>query len=124
MYKTYIMGGNIELIITIVLLLLFILLFLGMPVGFVLLTVGSLGIFMLEGIGSLKGILSSSAFSIVNGFTLTTLPLFILMAQFISNSKIADDLYNCILKWIGHVPGGVGISTVFTSAGFGTVCGS
>src|SRR5699024_11920074 len=101
----------------------FILLFVGMPIGFVLLSVGSLGIFLVGGLDTLEGILTSSAFRAVNSFTLTTIPLFILMAHFISNSKIADDLYNSILKWIGHLPGWVGVATIFSSAGFGAISG-
>ena len=107
-----------------VVLLLLLFLFLGMPIGFTLIVVGSLGIFLVGGIDVFNGILSSTAYRSVNSFTLTTIPLFILMANFISKSNIAKDLYDCILKWIGHVPGGVGISTVFASAGFGTLSGS
>ncbi|MDR7076133.1 tripartite ATP-independent transporter DctM subunit [Neobacillus niacini] len=104
--------------------LLLLLLFIGMPIGFTLIAVGSLGIFMVGGIDSFTGILSTTAYRSVNSFTLTTIPLFILMANFISKSNIAKDLYDSILKWIGHVPGGVGVSTVFASAGFGTLSGS
>jgi len=107
-----------------IVLLLLLLLFIGMPIGFTLIVVGSLGIFLVSGFDTFTGILSSTAYRSVNSFTLTTIPLFILMANFISKSNIAKDLYNCILKWIGHVPGGVGVSTVFASAGFGTLSGS
>lgn len=107
-----------------IVLLLLLLLFLGMPIGFTLIVVGSFGIYLVGGIDVFNGILSSTAYRSVNSFTLTTIPLFILMANFISKSNIAKDLYDCILKWIGHVPGGVGVSTVFASAGFGTLSGS
>ncbi|AZV42771.1 TRAP transporter subunit DctM [Peribacillus asahii] len=107
-----------------IVLLLLLLLFIGMPIGFTLIVVGSLGIFLVSGFDTFTGILSSTAYRSVNSFTLTTIPLFILMANFISKSNIAKDLYDCILKWIGHVPGGVGVSTVFASAGFGTLSGS
>ncbi|PWA10381.1 C4-dicarboxylate ABC transporter permease [Pueribacillus theae] len=111
------------LVLSLVLLML-LLLFIGMPIGFTLIVVGSLGIYMVGGVTAFNGILSTSAFSSVNGFSLTTIPLFILMAHFISKSNIAKDLYDCLLKWIGHIPGGVGISTVLTSAGFGALSGS
>lgn len=107
-----------------VVLLLLLFLFLGMPIGFTLIVIGSFGIYLVGGIDVFNGILSSTAYRSVNSFTLTTIPLFILMANFISKSNIAKDLYDCVLKWIGHVPGGVGISTVFASAGFGTLSGS
>lgn len=107
-----------------IILLLLLMLFVGMPIGFSLIVVGSLGIFVVGGTDTFTGILSSTAYRSVNSFTLTTIPLFILMANLISKSNIAKELYNCVLKWIGHVPGGVGISTVFASAGFGTLSGS
>lgn len=107
-----------------IIILLIILLLVGMPIGFTLIVVGSLGIYLVGGSDTFNGILSATAYRSVNSFSLTTIPLFILMANFISKSNIAKDLYDCILKWIGHIPGGVGISTVFASAGFGTLSGS
>ena len=107
-----------------IIVLMLIMLFVGMPIGFTLIVTGSIGIFLVGGFDTFTGILSSTAYRGVNSFTLTTIPLFILMANFISKSDIAKDLYDCLLKWIGHVPGGVGVSTVFASAGFGTLSGS
>lgn len=107
-----------------IVILLLALLFIGMPIGFTLIVVGSIGIYLVGGADTFTGILSSTAYRSVNSFTLTTIPLFILMANFISKSNIAKDLYDSVLKWIGHVPGGVGMSTVFASAGFGTLSGS
>ena len=46
------------------------------------------------------------------------------MAHLISKSKIADELFDSIIKWIGHIPGGAGVATVLASAGFGTLSGS
>ena len=59
-----------------------------------------------------------------NSFTFSAIPLFILMAHFISKSKIADDLFDTVLKWVGHFPGGAGVTTIFASAGFGALSGS
>ncbi len=112
------------MLLTFSLLLLFFLLFIGLPIAFVLLFVGSFGIFATGGFDSLHGILSSSAYRSVNDFTFSALPLFILMAHFISKSEIADDLFDTVLKWVGHIPGGAGIATIFASAGFGALSGS
>src|SRR5699024_167097 len=112
------------MIVTGAILLLLFLLSLDMPIVFTLIVVGSLGIYTVGGIDAFSCILSTTAYRSVNSFTLTTIPLFILMAHFISKSNIARDLYSATLKWIGHIPGGVGISTVFASAGFGALSGS
>ncbi|MFJ7735546.1 TRAP transporter large permease [Lysinibacillus sp. NPDC097287] len=101
-----------------------VLLLLGMPIGFVLLTIGSLGIALMQGIDTLQGILATTAYRSVNSFTFSAIPLFVLMAHFISKSKIADELFDSVIKWIGHLPGGAGVATVIASAGFGTLSGS
>lgn len=104
--------------------LLFLLLFIGVPIGFVLLIVGSLGLWYLNGIDAVLSLLASTPYRSVNSFTYSAIPLFILMAHFISKSKIADDLFKSLRNWIGHYPGGIGVATVFSSAGFGTMTGS
>lgn len=103
---------------------LLVLLIIGMPIGFVLILVGSFGLLIENGFDSLMAVLTSIGFRSVNNFTFTTIPLFILMAHFLSKSGIADDLFGSMLKWIGHLPGGAGVATVFSSAGFGALSGS
>lgn len=103
---------------------LLLLLLIGMPIAFVLIFVGSFGVYTIGGYDKLHGIISVAAYSSVNDFTFSALPLFILMAHFIAKSEIADDLFDTTLKWIGHIPGGAGIATVFASAGFGALSGS
>ncbi|WP_158735673.1 TRAP transporter large permease [Alteribacillus sp. YIM 98480] len=104
--------------------LLIILLFAGLPIGFTLIFIGATGIFYMGGIDMLTGVLPGTIYSSVNSFTYTTVPLFILMAHFLSKSNIAVDLFQSVLKWIGHLPGGAGVATVFSSAGFGALSGS
>lgn len=96
----------------------------GMPIGIVLLVSGAIGMIFTLGSDSLMGFLSVTAYRSVSNYTLVSVPLFILMANFISKSKVADDFFDCILKWIGHLPGGTGVATVIGSAGFGTLSGS
>lgn len=104
--------------------LLLLFLAIGMPIGFVLLVVGTVGLLLASGFDSVYGILTTSVFRSVNSFTLATIPLFILMAQLLSKSNIAKDLFDCFIKWCGHLPGGAGIATVYASAGFGAVSGT
>ncbi|OLO37978.1 hypothetical protein BTR23_12515 [Alkalihalophilus pseudofirmus] len=104
--------------------LLLILLFTGMPVAFALITVGALGIIFNSGFDILLSVISTTVFRSVNSFSFITIPLFILMAELISRSRIAEDLFDALRKWIGHLPGGIGVTTVFSSAGFGALSGS
>ncbi len=112
------------MVISVLLIALLVLLLIGMPIAFVLLTIGSIGIVWIQGFDTLQGILSTTAYRSVNSFTFSAIPLFILMAHFISKSKIADELFDSVIKWIGHFPGGTGVATVLASAGFGTLSGS
>lgn len=104
--------------------LLLVLLALGVPVTFSLAIAGALGLLLASGFDSLVTILSTAPFRTAASFSLTTVPMFILMAEFASNGKLAGPLFDMASRWVGHRRGGVAISVIFASAGFGTVCGS
>jgi tripartite ATP-independent transporter DctM subunit len=53
-----------------------------------------------------------------------TIPMFLLMAEFVLRSGIADDLFRAAAAWCGRVPGGLGMATALAGAGFGAICGS
>ncbi|ARJ39591.1 MULTISPECIES: TRAP transporter large permease [Sporosarcina] len=108
-------------IVGLFLLILFMLL--GMPVAFALLTAGAIGLFLID-IDSGFSVLTTTPYRAVANFTLSTIPLFILMAEFLSRSGFAKDLYDSSNKWVGHFPGGLGISSILTCALMGTMSGS
>ena len=56
-------------------------------------------------------------------FALTAIPLYLLMGQLVFRTGFATDLYDCIYKWVGRMPGGLAIASVIASAGFGAVSG-
>jgi C4-dicarboxylate transporter DctM subunit len=60
----------------------------------------------------------------LHSFTLTAIPLFILMANILIHSRISEDLYRFIHSLVGHWPGGLGIATVLFCAGFSAISGS
>ncbi len=100
------------------------LMMIGLPVAFAMGITGIAGVWMIGGLDSVLGILGTSPFRSAAHYTLTTVPLFILMAGFITNSNITKDVFQVAYKWFGHFPGGVAIATVFANAGFGAMCGS
>jgi tripartite ATP-independent transporter DctM subunit len=55
---------------------------------------------------------------------LLTIPMFLLMAELVLVSGVADDLFLAAAAWIGRVPGGLGMATALAGAGFGAICGS
>lgn len=103
--------------------LFFLLLILGAPVAFALLSAGAIGLFLLD-VNSMFSILTTTPYRTAASFTLTTIPLFILMAETLSRGGFAKDLYRACYVWIGHLPGGLAISSVMASAFMGTMSGS
>jgi C4-dicarboxylate transporter DctM subunit len=70
------------------------------------------------------GILDTVPLSSATSYELVTIPMFLLMAEFIIMSRIADDLFESASKFVGHLPGGLGVSTAIAGAGFGAISGS
>ena len=103
---------------------LFLLLAAGIPVAFSLLVSGAAGLLAYGGPGLLGGILSTTSLSTVNSYELISIPMFILMAEFVILSGIAENLFRSAAIWIGRTPGGLGIATALAGAGFGAISGS
>lgn len=104
--------------------LLFVLLAAGMPVAFAMAVAGSLGLLSVGGINALVGVLTTAPLSTVASYELITIPLFILMAEFVILSGVADGLFRCAATWVGRVPGGLAMATAMAGAGFGAISGS
>ena len=104
--------------------LLFFLLMIGLPVAISLAISGALGIFLANGIDVLLGILSASPGSALTTYELLTIPMFILMSEFMGVSGITGSLFSAISKWTQKINGGVGIAAVVTGAAFGAISGS
>jgi tripartite ATP-independent transporter DctM subunit len=107
-----------------ILALLFLLLFLGMPVGFALGVCGALGLYLIGGMPMVLGILETTPLSSVTSYELISVPMFLLMAEFVILSGVANDLFRAAAVWVGRVPGGLGIATAIAGAGFGAISGS
>ena len=72
------------------------------------------------GIGSV----ADTVFSHLNKTVLTTIPLFVFMAQVLIRAKVIDDLYDLAHTLIGHVRGGLGVATVLSCTVFAAISGS
>jgi C4-dicarboxylate transporter DctM subunit len=107
-----------------VVLLLLALLAIGLPVAFTLCIVGSVGLLLLGGPDLLVGILSSAPGSALSSYEFLTIPMFLLMAEFMVASGISNTLFTSIACWTGRLPGGLGIATAVTGAAFGAISGS
>ncbi|MCC7275302.1 MAG: TRAP transporter large permease [Alphaproteobacteria bacterium] len=103
---------------------LFALLAIGAPVAFAMAAAGCLGLYLAGGAGVVWGVLQTTPLSTVNSYELITIPMFLLMAELVLLSGIADDLYRAVAAWVGRVRGGLGMATALAGAGFGAICGS
>ena len=105
-------------------LLLFMLLAFGMPVAFSLVVSGSVGLYLIGGLDVLAGVITTTPLSTAGSYELISMPMFILMAEFVILSGVADDLFKAASTWVGRVPGGLGMATALAGAGFGAISGS
>jgi tripartite ATP-independent transporter DctM subunit len=107
-----------------ILALLFVLLAVGTPVGFAMAFAGSVGLLVTGGPPVLFGILQTTPLSTVTSYELITIPMFLLMADLVLLSGVADDLFKTASAWVGRIPGGLGMATALAGAGFGAICGT
>jgi len=104
--------------------LLVILLFLGMPIAFVMMFVGFTGIWALSSLDAALPKVAETVWGVANNYPYTIIPLFILMGSFAGSGGITRELYNTFDKWARRLPGGLGIATIGACAAFGAVRGS
>ncbi|WP_102348991.1 TRAP transporter large permease [Bacillus sp. Marseille-P3661] len=103
---------------------LLILILLRVSVGLSLFLVGFVGVSLLNGWDVGLAQLGPSAFGTANSYSLSVIPLFILMGMFMSNTGLGSDLFNAVDKWIGHFRGGLAIATIGASSIFAAISGS
>ena len=104
--------------------LLFVLLALGTPVAFSLAVAGVAGLIAMGGLDVALGVLETTPFSTANSYEFISVPMFLLMAEFVILSGVAHNLFHAASAWVGRVPGGLGMATAIAGAGFGAISGS
>jgi tripartite ATP-independent transporter DctM subunit len=113
---------SIELLTFLFFLSLFIFLFLGLPLSFVLGGVSIIFIYFTWGPEAFY-MVAAQTWGAMNKFTLVAIPLFIFMAMILERSGVANDLYDMMYLWFGPVRGGLAIGTVVICAIFAAMCG-
>ncbi len=106
------------------LLIMFALTAVRVPIAFAMGLVGFFGVAILRGwnpaFASAGTLMYETGFS----YTLSVVPLFILMGNFVSRAGLSNELFRAAYAFIGHWRGGLAMSTVVACAGFGSICGS
>lgn len=96
----------------------------GIELGFAMAIVGFIGFAYLKGLTPAFSVASSDFFDVFSSYSLTVIPLFVFMGQIAFNAGIAKKLYEASHKFVGHIPGGLGIATIVGATLFKAICGS
>lgn len=104
--------------------LVFVLLFIGMPIAFAMMLVGFLGVGHLANIHAALPMMARTVYDVSSYYPYTVIPLFIVMGGFAGSSGMTGQLYSAFDKWLRRLPGGLCIATIGACAGFSAVSGS
>ncbi len=97
---------------------------LRMPVGFAMAFVGFVGFSFLVSPQAGFGILARDVFHTFSSYSLTVIPMFVLMGSIAAASGISRRLYDASHILLGRLRGGLAIATVAGCASFAAICGS
>lgn len=111
-----------DALITLVLFLL--LLTFGVPIAFSFFVSGIVGIALFRGLESGLSVAALSVYSESSNYILLSIPLFVLMGQFIFFSGLSKDLYDAAYRWLGRMRGGLAHATIATCIVFAACTGS
>ncbi|MEW5420872.1 TRAP transporter large permease [Amorphus sp. 3PC139-8] len=103
---------------------LFALLFFGVPLAFALGLVGYLGFALLSGFKPAGAMSAQIAWDTVSSYSLSVLPLFVLMGNLVNRAGLSRDLYAASNAIVGHFRGGLAMATIVACGGFAAVSGS
>lgn len=96
----------------------------GIEIAFGIVMVGLVGYALLYGFDAAYSLMTQDFFDVLSSYSLTVVPLFMLMGQIAFNAGIAKRLYDSAYKLVGRVPGGLAMATVVAATLFKAMCGS
>ncbi len=97
---------------------------LRVPLAFAMGLVGFVGLGLLRGWPPTMANAAQVVYDTGFAYTLSVVPLFILMGNFVARAGLAHELFRAANAFIGHLRGGLAHATVLACAGFGAICGS
>jgi tripartite ATP-independent transporter DctM subunit len=102
----------------------FVLALMRLPLAFAMGIVGFVGLGLVRGWGPTAAGAAQVVYETGFAYTLSVVPLFILMGNFVARAGLAHELFRLAYSFIGHVRGGLAHATILACAGFGAICGS
>lgn len=103
---------------------LFVLVLARVPIAFAMIAVGTVGFALLRSWKASFTLLGNTTFDTVLSFTLSVIPLFILMGNLLTASGVSHSLFAAAQRLLRKLPGGLAMATVVACGGFSAVCGS
>ncbi|MBM3387211.1 MAG: TRAP transporter large permease [Betaproteobacteria bacterium] len=97
---------------------------LRVPLAFAMGLVGIVGIGLTRGWAPSLASTAQVVYETGFAYTLSVIPLFILMGNFVARAGLAHELFHAAYTFIGHRRGGLAHATLAACAGFGAICGS
>ena len=113
-----------ELIGLIGIIVLFIFLACRLWIGSAMALVGFLGILIMRNGTQALTVLGSQPFGTQNNYTMTVVPMFVMMGLVVSKTNIGSGMFRCMNAWIGRFRGGLASATVLASGLLGAITGS
>jgi tripartite ATP-independent transporter DctM subunit len=98
--------------------------FLRVPMAFAMGVVGFFGVWWKLSFNAASSMIAQITYETGMSYTLSVIPLFILMGNLVVRARISDELFHAAYCYLGHRRGGLAMATVVSSAGFGAICGS
>ncbi|WP_308914750.1 TRAP transporter large permease [Jannaschia sp. LMIT008] len=101
------------------------LILLRVPIGLAMFGVGLVGLVLVTGDWAVPlGRLKSETYTTFSSYTLSIVPMFLLMGQFATLGGLSGALFQATRGFLGHRRGGVAMASIAACAGFGAICGS
>ena len=101
-----------------------VLIVLGMRIAFATALVGIVGVALLKGWDTAFYMSGYLPHGIVAHYSLSVIPLFIIMGYFAFFAGLTKDIFQTAREWFGHFPGGLAIATTYGCAGFAACTGA
>ena len=95
-----------------------------MPIGLSMLVTGSIGYVYLSSWTAFLAYMKANPYHQFANYTLSVIPLFILMGAFAERSGLARDLFTAARSLVGHIRGGLALALIGSCTVFGAICGS
>jgi tripartite ATP-independent transporter DctM subunit len=115
--------SNLAVAVAVIVVALF-LMAIRVPIGIALGSVSLLGLMWVRGVSSALGVFGDLPFEFGANWSLSAVPMFVLMGAVAFHTGLTSSLFSCARLWLSRLPGGLAVATNFASAGFAAASGS